>query len=68
MFKDVLNHMEGATHYASIGLVIFFLVFLAITVRTFMRSRKQIARWSALPLEDEQVDGRPDGQNSEAHS
>ena len=53
MFKDVLNHMNGATDYASIGLVLFFLVFIAVSIRTAMQKRKDVDGWALLPLEDE---------------
>ena len=53
MFKDVLNHMAGATDFASIGLVIFFCVFILITLRTLLRTKTEVGQWSQLPLSDE---------------
>ena len=55
MFKDVLNHMDGASHYAAVGLVIFFIVFLLVTANAFVRSRRDIADWSRLPLGDDEA-------------
>jgi cbb3-type cytochrome oxidase subunit 3 len=52
MFKDVLNHMNGADHFASIGLVIFFAVFVMIVLNAAIRSRRDISRWANLPLDD----------------
>lgn len=52
MFKDVLNHMTGAERFASVGLVIFFAVFVMIVLNAAVRSRSDISRWSNLPLED----------------
>jgi hypothetical protein len=53
MFKDVLNHLGRYTSFAEVGLVIFFGVFVAITVRTLSRSRSEVQDWSRLPLEDD---------------
>lgn len=53
MYKDVLNHLGQYTSFAEVGLVIFFGVFVAVSVRTFTRSRSEIRSWSQLPLEDE---------------
>jgi cbb3-type cytochrome oxidase subunit 3 len=53
MFKDVLNHMAGAADYASIGLVIFFAVFVAVSCRAVAQSRKEVADWARLPLADD---------------
>lgn len=52
MFKDVLNHMAGAADYASIGLVIFFAVFIGVSVRALAQSRQNVSTWSRLPLAD----------------
>ena len=53
MFKDVLNHMVGASDYASIGLIIFFAVFVLVSLRAIVQPRQQVADWSRLPLADE---------------
>ena len=53
MFKDVLNHMAGAADYASIGLIIFFAVFVLVTIRALVQSRQSVSEWSQLPLNDE---------------
>ena len=58
MFKDVLNHMAGASNYASIGLVIFFVVFIGITVNALTRSKRDVAHWSTLPLEESNKEPR----------
>ncbi|MGC4030491.1 MAG: hypothetical protein QM754_01915 [Tepidisphaeraceae bacterium] len=52
MFKDVLNHMTGAERFASVGLVIFFAVFVMIVLNAVIRSKRDIQQWSSLPLED----------------
>lgn len=50
MFKDVLNHMAGSTDFASIGLLIFFVVFVCVSIRALLRSKHQVEQWSCLPL------------------
>lgn len=45
MLKDLLT-----LHSAEIGLVLFFLSFVVITLWTVTRSRKEVDDWSALPL------------------
>lgn len=57
MFKDVLNHMAGAADYASIGLIIFFAVFVFVSLRALLQSRTQASEWSRLPLSDEATAG-----------
>lgn len=58
MFNDVLNHANLA-HWAEYGLVIFFVVFVFISIRTLTISRKQMDRWANLPLAD--------GESGERH-
>jgi len=49
MIKDVLSN-GALTHFATIGLVIFVVVFIGITVWVVTRSRKEIQTWSQIPL------------------
>ena len=69
MLRDVLS--SGVlTHFATIGLVIFVLVFLGTCVWILSRSRQEVSDWSRLPLAkdtDEPIDERvPLGRNSDA--
>lgn len=49
MLRDVLS--SGVlTHFATIGLVIFVLVFLATCAWILSRSREEVSGWSRLPL------------------
>lgn len=50
MFKEVFQHLDLA-HLGEAGLVLFFLTFVATTVWAMTRGRKDVDRWSALPLE-----------------
>jgi hypothetical protein len=45
--------MAGAADYASIGLIIFFAVFVLVTIRALLQSRTAVREWSQLPLNDE---------------
>ena len=51
MFKDVLRH-ANLTSWATWGLVIFVAVFIGTSLWIFTRPRRQVDRWSHLPLED----------------
>jgi hypothetical protein len=55
MFKDVLNHMGSFTHYAEVGLVIFFVVFVGVAVRVVMTPKETARGWAELPLGDEET-------------
>jgi hypothetical protein len=52
MFKDVLQH-ANLTHWAEMGLVIFFVVFLGAVVWTLTRRRQDVEQWATLPLTNE---------------
>jgi cbb3-type cytochrome oxidase subunit 3 len=45
--------MAGAADYASIGLVIFFGVFIAVSLRALTQPRQNVSAWSRLPLAEE---------------
>lgn len=53
MVKDVLNYLGRYTTLAEIGLLIFFVVFVAVVIRVLTRSRGEVTAWSRLPLEDD---------------
>lgn len=38
--------------YPQIGLILFLVVFVAVTVRAMRRSNTEVNRWAHLPLED----------------
>lgn len=58
MFKDVLRAMDF-TMLSQIALVMFFLVFVAVAVRTWLRPKDEIDRQSQIPLSDDPVEPRP---------
>lgn len=54
------ENLVGITSVA--GLLIFFTVFVGIFIWLLTRSKKQVDRWSRLPLKDKQ-DESPDDAN-----
>lgn len=57
MFKDVLRAMDF-TLLSQIALVLFFLVFVAVTIRVCLRPKEEIEKQSQIPLSDEPVEPR----------
>lgn len=57
MFKDVLRAMDF-TVLSQIALVMFFLVFVAVVIRTWRRPNEEIDRQSQIPLSDEPIEPR----------
>lgn len=53
MFKEVLNYAANYTWYAEVGLVIFAVVFVGVSIRTAMQKREDVSAWAMLPLDDE---------------
>jgi cbb3-type cytochrome oxidase subunit 3 len=45
----------GLAMYAEIALLMFFVVFLAILMRTLFANRESLERAARMPLEDEQT-------------
>lgn len=57
--SDIVSRM-GATTFAEVALVLFFLVFVGICVYTFLRrNRERYDRARYLPLEDDVPSGPP---------
>lgn len=64
MFKEIFN-FETVTLLSSIGLLIFFAVFLGIIIWAFTRSKRSVDRWSKLPLGNDDVPEHKGGLNHE---
>jgi cbb3-type cytochrome oxidase subunit 3 len=62
--SDVMSHMNLSS-YAEIGLLIFFLVFLAICARLFFGSKQAMAAAARLPLSDDLLSGDPLSDNAQ---
>ena len=58
MFKDVLRAMDF-TLLTELALVMFFLCFVAVVIRTWRRPKDEIDRQGRIPLSDEPVEPRP---------
>lgn len=57
MFKNVLRAMDF-TLLSQVALVIFFLVFVVVTIRVLTRPKDEIDKQSQIPLSDEPVEPR----------
>jgi cbb3-type cytochrome oxidase subunit 3 len=57
MFKEVLTHMDMSA-LSTAGLLLFFVVFLAVTLYALSRTPQQADRWSRIPLTADPVDPR----------
>jgi len=57
MFKDVLQAMDF-TALSQIALVMFFVVFVAVVIRTWLRPKDEIELQGRIPLSDEPVEPR----------
>ncbi|WP_432798585.1 hypothetical protein [Poriferisphaera sp. WC338] len=62
MFKDVLNYLGDYTIYANIALLIFFIVFVAVSVRIMMKPKGEVDHMAGLPTEP---DEGPTGKHPE---
>lgn len=62
MFKDVLRAMDF-TLLSQVALVIFFLVFVVVVIRTWARPKNEMDKQSQIPLSDEPVEPRDPGNN-----
>ena len=54
-FKEIFESTSADT-LSSIALVIFFSVFVLVTLWALTRKKKTIDRWSSLPLHDDPHD------------
>ena len=58
MFKEVLTHMDISV-LSTVGLLLFLVVFLAVTLYALTRPPQQADQWARIPLTDDPVDPRP---------
>lgn len=64
MFKEIFK-MESVSLLSHISLVIFVVVFVSLLVWTYARTRREIAHWSQLPLDDGEPGSSQNGQEKE---
>lgn len=55
MYKYILQSVENINWLAIIPLLIFFLFFLVVSIRTMKHSRQYVDHMGMLPLEDESL-------------
>ncbi|MFT3787432.1 MAG: hypothetical protein QM770_14905 [Tepidisphaeraceae bacterium] len=59
MFKEILNFNPNTYDFvatvAKIGLLIFFVVFVSMSIFAMTRRKKDVARWGALALDEGDV-------------
>jgi cbb3-type cytochrome oxidase subunit 3 len=58
MIKDALTHITGGEYFATIPLVVFVLIFIAVIIWAFKLDRVSVNEWSRIPL-----DGNPSEKN-----
>jgi cytochrome c oxidase cbb3-type subunit IV len=51
MIRDVVSYLDYSI-FAEIALALFVTVFIAVSIRTVFRSRKEIEQMARLPLEE----------------
>jgi len=57
LFKEFLN-FERLRALGGAALVIFLATFALIVLWTLTRSRREVSRWSRIPLDDSQASGQ----------
>ena len=49
MFKEIFHHIDLG-RIGETGMLLFFIVFVAVTIRAILTSRAEMERWAKLPL------------------
>jgi hypothetical protein len=52
MIKDVLQSIANVEIYPIIALILFFISFLAVTIKVLMMDKTKLAKYAQIPLED----------------
>jgi len=55
MFKEIFHHIDLG-RIGETGMLLFFVVFVAVTIRALLTSRTEMDRWAKLPLSGGSVD------------
>ena len=63
MFKEIFHHIDLG-HIGETGMLLFFIVFVAITIRAIMTSRAEMDRWAKLPLNSGSIDEDSDREET----
>jgi len=49
MFKEIFHHIDLG-RIGETGMLLFFITFIAVTIRAILTSRAEMDRWAELPL------------------
>lgn len=49
--SDIMSQM-GLASYAEVGLILFFITFLAVSIRVWRTSKETAAEYAHIPLDD----------------
>lgn len=49
--SDIMSQM-GLASYAEVGLILFFITFLAVSIRVWRTSKETAAEYALIPLDD----------------
>ena len=55
MFKEIFHHIDMG-RIGETGMLLFFVTFVAVTIRAMLTSRTELDRWAKLPLSGGSVD------------
>ncbi len=55
MFKEIFHHIDLG-RIGETGMLLFFVAFVAVTIRAILTSRTELDRWAELPLSGGSVD------------
>jgi len=63
MFKEIFHHIDLG-RIGETGMLLFFITFVAVTVRAILTSRAELDRWAKLPLSSGSVDETSDREGT----
>jgi hypothetical protein len=63
MFKEIFHHIDLG-RIGEAGMLLFLVVFVAITIRAIMTSRAEMERWAELPLKSGGADESTDREET----
>ncbi len=63
MFKEIFHHIDLG-RIGETGMLLFFIVFVAVTIRAILTSRAEMDRWAELPLSNGTTDELSDREET----
>ncbi len=52
MYKHILKNQEAIQTWANVPLILFFSVFVVVTILFFIKNKKHVEHMANMPLED----------------